>query len=209
MLPVPDRLRATLLGALLAGLLVTGCSDGVEDAAAGASPDDGATTSASPEPTGPTRSSEPAPSGGSGSTDSSAPPRLEDTPAGRRAFAELVVERWGEALRTNDAAALTSLAPRGRSCLGCPQLRDELAERRRQGWSVDFPGARVDRVQLVRDSAFPGVVAVARVDIPASRSSFDDGRFRNDNRAHPDASFTVAMQWHRGGFELLGFELVA
>ena len=43
--------------------------------------------------------------------------------------------------------------------------------------------------------------------MPASRSYFDDGTYRNDNEAHPKVDFTVRMRHQAGRFVLLGFSI--
>jgi len=84
-------------------------------------------------------------------------------------------------------------------------LRRELAEREREGWYVDFPGAEVGSI-TVRPGGQPATwIARAEVDIPASRSYFDDGTFRNDSEAHEGAAFEVAMS--KDG-RLLGFRVL-
>lgn len=134
-------------------------------------------------------------------------PKAQNTPAGRRAFARFVVERWGYALATNRADAVADLGPKAGACQGCKDLAAELSKRRRQGWSVDFPGAEVDRV-TVRPAGTPATYrATAVVDIPASRSYFDDGTYRNDNAAHKNADFEVQMRWARGRYVLVSYTL--
>jgi hypothetical protein len=46
------------------------------------------------------------------------------------------------------------------------------------------------------------------VDIPASRSYFDDGTFRNDNQTHEGAVFEVTMRKEARRWTLLGFRVV-
>ena len=134
-------------------------------------------------------------------------PAARDTAASRKAFVRVVVDSWSHALQTNRADAVTRLS-RARPCQGCQELRRERAERRREGWYVDFPGAEVDRT-TVRPAGQPRTwVARAKVDIPASRSYFDDGTFRNDNEAHQGATFEVTMRKDGQRWTLLGFRVV-
>jgi hypothetical protein len=134
-------------------------------------------------------------------------PQSKNTPKGRKDFAVFVIERWGYALATNNATAVAALAPKGTTCQGCRQLRAELAKRKERGWFVDFPGADVKRVKVVPGDT-PGVwVATARISVPASRSYFEDGTYRNDNDAHPNVDFTVRMRHQAGRFVLLAFTI--
>jgi hypothetical protein len=142
-------------------------------------------------------------------------PAAEDTPRARKAYAEFVVDRWGYALRTNDSEAVTALGPPNRACVGCRELRSELAKRKKQGWFVDFPGAVVKQVTVARGPVPPTIsspraavhTATARIDIPESRSYFDDGAFRNDNDAHKGATFTVRMLLDGKRYSLLAFSV--
>ena len=133
-------------------------------------------------------------------------PRSKNTTKGRKEFAVFVVQRWGHALATNDATAVTGLAPKGAACQGCRDLRTELTKRRKQGWFVDFPGAEIKRVDV--EPGEPGTwVATARISVPESTSYFDDGSYRNDNKAHPKVDFTVRMRHQAGRFVLLAFTI--
>ena len=158
----------------------------------------------------PSGSSTPSPSP---TTDSTPEPKLpkapaaKDTEAGRQAFAEFVVERWGYALRTNDASALSDLSPRSGPCQGCKELESELKKRKKQGWYVDFPGARVGKVAVVAGDE-PGVhVATATINVPASESYFEDGELRNENEARKGAQFEVRMRLDGKRFVLLAFRV--
>jgi hypothetical protein len=112
---------------------------------------------------------------------------------GRRAFAEYVVASWGYALNTNDASAVTGLSPsKKQPCRGCKELAAEMKRRDKEGWHVDFPGARVRKTVL--DSAEDRVLATTTADIPASKSFFEDGTFRNDNDAHAGAKFLIDLR---------------
>ncbi len=196
-----------------AGVLLAGASLALTAACGG---DD--TPSASPSPSGTSASGSSSASASPSTTATATPtatpsptppavPAFAATPAGRKAFTRFVVERWGYALGTNDAAALVSLSPKGERCGGCQDLQAELARRTRQGWHVDFPGADVRTVTVKADGAAgPQVyVGTAKVDIPASRSFYDDGSYRNDNDAHPGATFTVRMGETKRKFVLLAF----
>jgi hypothetical protein len=135
------------------------------------------------------------------------PRRLRDDQGSRRAFARHVVDSWTYALRTNQAAAVVRLGPKARPCQGCAELRTELRKRDRQGWYVDLPDVRVRSI-TVRPGEEPRTfVARARVDIPESTSYFEDGSFRNDNRARRNADFEVRMRLERNDYTLLAFRL--
>jgi hypothetical protein len=134
-------------------------------------------------------------------------PPSKDTKAGREAFAEFVVERWSYALGTNDASALTDLSPKSGPCQGCKELEAELKKRKKQGWYVDFPGARVTKVDVVPGEE-PGVqVATATINVPASESYFEDGELRNENKARKGAKFEVRMRLDGKRFVLLAFRV--
>ncbi len=185
--------------ALVLALGVSGCSGDSDDpSASDPSPSESAssttpsatpTTSATPEPKLPK------------------PPAAKDTQAGRQAFAEFVIERWGYALLTNDAGAVTDLSPKAAPCQGCPELEAELAKRKKQRWYVDFPGAKVRKV-TVAPGDLPGVqVATATIDVPASESYFKDGELRNENEARKGATFEVRMRLDGKRFVLLAFRV--
>lgn len=135
------------------------------------------------------------------------PPRFADTPAARKAFAEFVVERWGYALATNDAEAVGDLSAKAGPCKGCGDLARELRTRRKEGWNVDFPGAEVTKVTVEPAGPPRTFDAVATIDIPASRSYFSDGSFRNENKAFRDAEFAVQMRREKGRYVLLSYSL--
>src|SRR5690242_13131811 len=195
--------RAASALALVSLLAVAGCSGGSDDPQA--------------DPAGsPSPSSTPAPS--ASATTASAqeqaaprkpqPPKAANTTAGRRAYARFVMDRWAYALSTNDASAVTSLSAAGKKCEGCADLTKELAQRKKEGWFVDFPGVAVDRLEVRSLSSAPGAwAATAKVDIPASRSYFEDGSFRNDNAAHKNTPFTVTMRWVGKRFVLVSYEV--
>ena len=137
-------------------------------------------------------------------------PAARNTPEARRAFARYVMAAWAYALSTNDAAAVTSISPRDEQCAGCKDLTKELASRKKDGWFVDFPGVEVDSITLRpinSISVAPLATATAKVDIPASRSYFEDGSFRNDNDAHENTDFAVTMRLDGKRFVLLAFQV--
>ena len=188
---MPQRARPLVAVALSVGLLLTGCSPGSDaSSSSGSSPSSTASTS---------------PSTGSSSAAETPPPapRPAPGPAGQKAFARHVVDLWGYALRTNDAAPLTALGG-PKACGGCVRLSRELAVRKRQGWAVDLTGVDVRRVVVARSR---GDVRVARatLDIPASDAFFTDGRFRSTNRAHPGAAFVVRMRYADKRYRLVSF----
>lgn len=197
------RRCAAATTALLLATAVAGCSEDQQDSSAeptstASSPSSGAGFSPSSPAAPATPAAEPEPP---------KRPETKDTQAGRRAFAGFVVDRWGYALRTNDAAALTDLSPGSGLCQGCAELRSELRKRKKQGWYVDFPGARVVKVDVVEGDA-PGVhVGTARINIPASRSYFDDGELRNENERRKGARFEVRMRLDGKRYSLLAFRV--
>ena len=199
---------ATLVGVVALGPLVAGCSDGgSSDAADSPKASSSASSSAS-------ESSSESPSESPSASPSASPePRLpkapkpgKDTPAARKAFASFVIARWGYALRTNDAGAVTSLSLKKQTCAGCKDFAAELAKRRKQRWYVDFPGAKVRSV-TVNPAGPQAYLARAKVDIPASESFFRNGAFRNDNAAHRGATFWVRMAYVGKHYELVGFQV--
>jgi hypothetical protein len=197
-----SRLGTVVVAATLA---LTGCSGDGDDAADGPTPTPtvpavGSTPSASPAVT---------PVASAGSPPDA--PAARDTVASRKAFARVVVDSWSHALMTNRAEAVTRLSTgrrKGRPCQGCEELGRELAEREREGWSVDFPGADVGRTTVRPAARRATWIARAEVDIPASRSYFDDGTFRNDNEAHEGATFEVSMRKDGRRWTLLGFRVI-
>jgi hypothetical protein len=135
------------------------------------------------------------------------PRAAKDTVAARKAFASSVVARWGYALRTDDATAVTGLSPKNHPCQGCKDFATELGKRRKQRWYVDFPGAKVRSVTVSPSSAPHTYLAHLKVDIPASRSFFRNGSFRNDNPAHRGATFDVRMAYSGKAYRLLAFQV--
>ena len=158
------------------------------------------TPSASPTSATPT----PTPSSGPAPQVPSAP---KDTAKARAAFARYVVAAWGYALRTNDAGVVTDLSAKKNPCKGCKDFQSELALRKKQHWYVDFPGAEVRKVAVHKQGGARTYLAHAVVDIPSSRSYFDDGSFRNVNNAHPRAPFDVVMAYTNGKYSLLEFRV--
>ena len=134
-------------------------------------------------------------------------PRPRNTPDGRKAWTEFVVERWGYALATNEASALADLSAKGSTCQGCRELDKELDKRRKQGWSVDFPGASVEKTTVKGAGAPATFEATAVIDIPASRSYFEDGTYRNENEAFENSDFVVRMKYTKTRYVLLSFRV--
>ena len=199
---MPAHLRqrsvAAIAALLLAGSLA-GCSDDTDE------PDASDTT--------PSASASESPSSPSASPSAEPKPKLpkappaKDTAAGREAFAEFVIARWGYALQTNDASALTDLSPKAGPCEGCAELEAELKTRKKEGWYVDFPGAKVVKMK-VAPGEDPGVqVATATINVPASTSYFEDGEVRNENEARKGASFEVRMRLDGKSYVLLAFRV--
>ncbi len=179
------RRGALLLATTLTAVSLTACS-GDSPKAAGepsqtptaeetSSPSPSASPTAAPTPKAPTR------------------PAFAPGEKGQRAFASYVVASWGYALSTNKAGVLTGLSPsKKQQCRGCKELAAELRRRANDGWHVDFPGARVKQTKLAREG--DRILATTTADIPASRSFFDDGTFRNDNEAHAGAKFLIDLR---------------
>ncbi len=199
------RTAPALLAA--AGLLVlSACSGGSDEP-------DAADPSASSSPTGSASPSESPDGTDGGDQEEVAPdppkaPPARGTAASREDFARFVIESWSYALSTNDASAVTSLSPKGKPCVGCQDLVEELGQRKKEGWFVDFPGVAVDKVELTSLSSDKGAwAATAKVDIPASRSYFDDGTYRNDNDAHANTDFVVIMKLVGKQYVLLSYQV--
>ncbi len=115
-------------------------------------------------------------------------PGFADSAAGKRAYVTYIVEGWAYALNTNDPVVLLDESGK-KPCRGCDSLRQELAEREKEGWYVQLSGVDVRKVTFRQDGEVD--VATAVVDIPASQSFFEDGTFRNDNDAHRGADFLI------------------
>ena len=205
--PLRTALVATVAAALLGS--VSGCSggDGSDDTATDAS---SATPTATGSATPSATTTQAADTSGQARSTPEKPrrPPAKDTVGSRVAFARYVMASWSYALATNDASAVTSLSAKGSPCQGCKDLTAELGKRSKQKWFVDFPGVHVDKVRMQPDPVTPGAyVARAKVDIPASRSYFEDGSYRNDNDAHPNTDFLVRMRLAGGKYTLLAFEV--
>ena len=199
---LPSRLARTAVATTFL-LVVSGClADEPDERDA----DDGGETSVS-EAVAATESPSPSASPGDDELPPK-PPKASDTKEARTAFVEFVVESWGFALRHNDPAPVVGLSPsRKQPCLGCADLQAELAERRKQGWYVDFPGAEVGRIKLGPGPEPGTFAAAASIDIPATLSFFDDGSVRNTSEEHPNASFELLARRDGKKFTLLGFRI--
>jgi hypothetical protein len=199
----------------MAAAALAGCSGGDSARSSDAPPSTKPSASSGPSPSGSRSGSASGSSVGSPRPGASPRPRLlrapkapADTPAARKAFARFVVARWGFALVTDDALAITGLGPKGHACEGCNELAAELSKRRTQRWYVAFPGAKVRTVTLAPPPGAPHVsIAHVRADIPASRSVFKNGTFRNENPAHAGATFDVGMSYVHQKYTLLAFRL--
>ncbi len=199
---VPLVLSVALVGGSAA---LAGCSDDGPTASS-------SRPSASSQPSASSTGTEPSatPSDTPGTTADPAPtteaapavPPARKGRAGQVAFAEHVMDTWAYALRTNDADPLSALGAQG-TCRGCKPFARELAKRRAQGWSVDFPGVEVRKVKVTRDGN--GHRARATVDLPESDSFNSDGSFRNTNRAREGSTFEVRMRLTQKGYRLLSF----
>lgn len=116
------------------------------------------------------------------------------------------MEAWSWSLITNDANPLLQASPsRKQPCDGCRRLQEELEDRAKEGWYVDFPGLTVERTRLTRNGRT--VTATTKVAIPESDSFFEDGTYRSTSPAHPDASFVVRMRLADDGYQLLAFSV--
>lgn len=177
-----------------AALVLTGCSGGDGEPAAdpGEAPGSGSSSSSSSSlstsPSAPGSSSSPTSTPG---TTKPEEPRFRGSGAGKRDFVRYIIDGWGYSLRTNDASVLLEASDK-KPCRGCDTLRSELRERKKEGWSVDFPGAKVRKVKFQRDGDVE--VATATVDIPSSQSFFDDSTFRNDNKARKGVPFLLDIR---------------
>ncbi len=196
--------------ALLAGSVVLGgCSgdDGASSSskpspAASGSPADGTGSEAADPSAAPSTTADPAPTTGPTTEPAPTAPAARKGRAGQVAFAKHVMDTWAYALRTNDPEPLSDLGAQN-TCRGCKPFARELAKRRTQGWSVDFPGVEVRKVKVTRDGdAFR---ARATVDLPESDSFNSDGTFRNTNRARARSTFEVRMRFTPKGYRLLSF----
>lgn len=199
--PRRRAVRAIVPALLGAGSLLLGaCSGDDADAAAepGETPATPASVSATVSPS-PTASPDP---------DRPSEPKFAPGRRGKRAFVDYVVAGWGYGLQTNDPSVLLDASGK-RACRGCDTYRDELEQRAKENWYVQFPGATVRRATFRAD----GPVEVGRlvVEIPASQSFFEDGTFRNDNKAYKRARFLIDLradgQGERRRWTLLAFSI--
>lgn len=189
---MPQRARSLPAAALVAGLLLAGCSSGSDDPSSSGSPSSSASPSGSTKPSTSTSPDAPPPA-----------PRAAPGPVGQKAFARHVMDLWSYALRTNNARPLTKLAGT-KACAGCAALGRELARRQKQGWVVDFTGLRVGTVTVAKQKG-PERVARSKVDIPESDSYNADGSFRNTSPAHAGSMFVVRMRYTDKHYRLVSF----
>jgi hypothetical protein len=184
--------RFLLLLVLGTALALSGCSGGSDHKS---KPSPSATASATPSPTSatpkPAREKVPA------------APTAKRGKAGQKVFARYVMRLWGYGLRTNDAKPLVRLSPPKKPCRGCKDFARSLQKRRKQGWSVDFPGLKVHKMTATKVGDNTYVRAI--VDIPASDSLNRDGSFRNTNKAHNGAKFEMLMHLKKKHYQLLAF----
>lgn len=187
--------RAAAVVTALVVLGATGCS-GNETPSAGRTPGPsptesaGTTTLPRPEP-------ERAPR----------PPEARIGPLGQKAFARHVIDAWGYALRTNDAAPVLDLSPAKAPCQGCASLARELRKRKQQGFHVEFTGAKVKKLTV---KVVDGVAtAEATVSIPTSRTVNDDGLVLEENPAIRQAGFEVRMRYVKPSYRLVSFTVDA
>lgn len=188
--------------ALAAGaLLLVGCSGEASEPAAAPGESASSTTASESATVSPSPTSSPSPKKPS-------EPKFRNNRAGKRAFVSYIIDGWGYALQTNDASVLLDAAGK-KPCRGCDSLRKELSQRDKEEWYVQFPGADVRKVTFRADG--PVEVATAVADIPESRSFFEDGTFRNDNKAHKRAKFVIDIradgQGKRRHWTLLAFSI--
>ena len=193
-LPRPHRPRhvASVVVPALAIVLLAGCSGGEPSAAPSRKPEPGAAAAASAS----SSSTVPAPP---------ATPAFPRTTAGRRAFAGHVMELWGYGLRTDQSRPLVAMSAPGRPCRGCAAFARTLAQRRDQGWTVDFPGLVVRRTVERRDGK--EVVLRSTVDVPRSDSYNADGSYRSTSPAHSGRTFEVRVREVKGRYRLVAFSL--
>jgi hypothetical protein len=185
--------RAACLALAVSSLALAGC--GADEPAA----EPGPMPAASPTPT-PT----PAPTATPTPTPPTAPEGLAGK-AAQEAFATHVVETWAYSLASNDAGPLLDVSVGKKPCRGCQQQARTLAQREKEGWSV-FPfDVGIDRIRLTPTS--DGVRADVTIDIPETRSYFDDRSYRNTSPAHEDATFSVTMRKVNNDYRLVGFTI--
>lgn len=199
---MPGLLRRHCVGAI-AALLLAGALGACSESDDTTAPEPSDSTSSSPSET---PSASPTPKVAPEPKLPKAPPAKADE-AGQEAFARFVIDRWGYALATNDATALSDLSPQSGPCGGCPELATELKKRKKEGWYVDFPGAKVVKLDVGPGEVPEAHVATATINVPASKSYFDDGELRNENAAHKGATFEVQMRLDGKRYSLLAFRV--
>ncbi len=194
------RLRLGVAALCVVALVSGGCSD--DDPSATAASDPGETNS----------SSEESPSESPSTMETADPkplkpkePKFRSGKKGQKAFTRYIVDGWGYSLITNDPSVLIDASGK-KACRGCGSLRKELKQREKEGWYVDFPGAKVRKISFSSRGDVREATAV--VDIPGSRSFFEDGTFRNDNEAHRSAKFLIDFE-AKGKNKKRHWELVA
>ena len=102
---------------------------------------------------------------------------------------------------------MSDLSPKSGPCEGCPELETELKKRKKQGWYVDFPGAKVVKIKVGPGQEPDAHVATATIIVPASTSYFKNGEVRNENAAHKGATFEVQMRLDGKQYVLLAFRV--
>ena len=200
---LPRRARLAGVAVCVAALLISGCSDDTSEAASEPSETPSATdsssksTSESPSSS-PTEESEPKPK-------KPKEPKFRSGKKGQKAFVAYIVDGWSYALRTNDPSVLLGASGK-KPCRGCKPVKKELKQRKKEGWYVDFSGAKIRKISFGSRGSIREATAV--VTIPKSRSFFDDGTFRNDNKAHKKAKFLIDIE-AKGKPKKRHWELVA
>ena len=196
------RRRLAGVALCVAALTLVGCSDDTDEPAseAGETPTSSESGSESPSE--------------SPSEEASPDPQKPKEPAfgagakAQRAFVTYIVDGWGYSLVTNDASVLLDASGK-KPCRGCDSLQAELKQREKEGWYVDFPGATVKKITFGSRGSIREATAV--VAVPESRSFFDDGTFRNDNKAHDKARFLIDIeavgQGKKRHWELVAFSV--
>ncbi len=175
-----------VVGVAAASLLLAACGgdDPATSSDPGESPSSPSVSGSPSDPASPSPSTSPSPK----------PPKepaFAPGSKGKRAFVRYIVNSWEWALQHNDPSPLLDASGK-KPCRGCASLSKELRQRKKEGWHVNFPGAKVRKITFRRAGSVQ--VATATVDIPASRSFFDDGTFRNQNKAHKGAKFLIDIR---------------
>jgi hypothetical protein len=190
---MPLLVCAVLVCVMLVVSACSGGSDASDKKSASPSPSSSASPSSSSTSASPTAKRE-APA---------VEPKAKRGKAGQKAFARYVMRLWGYGLRNNDAKPLVSLSPKKKPCRGCKDYARSLQQRRKRGWTVDFPGVTVHKLTTAKVQGDTYVKAV--VDIPASNTYNRDGSFRNTNKAHNGAAFEMLLHFEKLGYQLLAF----